>query len=251
MASMKMGKHEYHFTGSWLPNSVTLCNLFSGFFSILMITEERFELAAWLIFVSMICDSLDGNIARALKNPNIFGRELDSLADIVSFVVAPSLLAYKSWPPQFAPWTIVVVLIYLSAGAYRLARFNIRPPVRAHFEGFPTPAAAVIVAMTVIAYQKNEWPGIFHAIVDHGILMILLSVMMVSRVPYPKLSGVKFSKWQFLFYVSVLVFAVVFSMINAETAVVSLFLIFLFVSPVYFAYFPVKAAEEDEKYSVV
>ena len=248
---MKMGKHEYHFTGSWLPNTVTLCNLFCGFFSILMVTEERLETAAWLIFVSMICDSLDGNIARALKNPNVFGRELDSLADIVSFVVAPSLLAYKSWPPQFAPWTVIVVLIYLAAGAYRLARFNIRPPVRAHFEGFPTPAGAVIMAMTVIAYQKNEWPGIFHAIVDHGILMILISAMMVSRVPYPKLSGVKFSKWQFFFYLSILVFAIVFAVINVETAVASLFLLFLFVSPIYFVYFPVKSAEEKEKYSVV
>ncbi len=246
---MRIGKHEYRFMGSWLPNSVTLLNLFSGFFAILMVTEEKLQTAAWFIFASLICDSLDGNIARALKNPNIFGRELDSLADIVSFVVAPSLLAYKSWPGEFFPWTLLSVLIYLWAGAYRLARFNVRPPVKAHFEGFPTPAGAVIVAMTVIAYQKNEWPGIFHSIVDHGILMVVISVLMVSRIPYPKLSGIKFVKWQFLFYFGVIVFFTVLKWANLETALVSLFLLFLIVSPIYFHYLP-KSADEEEKYQV-
>ena len=205
--------------------------------------------SSWLIFVSLICDSLDGNIARALKNPNIFGRELDSLADIVSFVVAPSLLAFKSWPSQFAPWTLFVVMAYLSAGTYRLARFNVRPPVKAHFEGFPTPAGAVIVAMTVIAYQKNEWPGIFHYIVDHGILMMVISALMVSRIPYPKFSGIKFSKWQFFFYVSLILFVTVFVVINSETALVFLFLTYMIATPIYFLYFP-KPVDEKEKYSV-
>ncbi len=243
---MKLSERQYNFMSSWLPNSVTLLNLFSGFFAILMITEKNLETAAWLIFVSLICDSLDGNIARALKNPNIFGRELDSLADIVSFVVAPSLLAVKSWPTQYVPWTLLAALIYLSAGAYRLARFNVRPPVKAYFEGFPTPAGAVIVAMTVIAYQKNEWPGIVHYIADNGILMVVISVLMVSRIPYPKLSGIKFSKWQFFFYSCVIVFSIVFMKLNLETATCFLFLFFMLVSPIYFLYFP-KYADEKEK----
>jgi len=231
--------------GPWLPNAVTLCNLFAGFFSILAVTDERFELGAWLIFLAMIFDSLDGNIARALKQSNEFGRELDSLADVVSFVVAPTLLAYKSWPSELAPWGLIVVLLYLSAGTYRLARFNIRPPVRAYFEGFPTPAGAVIIAMTVIAYQKGEWLGIVHRMVDHGILMVAIGFLMVSSVPYPKISGMRFSKWQLLFYVGAIVFSLGFIVINFETAIALLFLSFLIVCPILFHFQKIADAKAE------
>ena len=89
---MRFKKYEHIHIGPWLPNAVTLCNLFAGFFSILAVCDGNFETAAWLIFLAMILDSLDGNIARALKQSNEFGRELDSLSDIVSFVVAPAFL---------------------------------------------------------------------------------------------------------------------------------------------------------------
>ncbi len=246
---MKIGEREYRFTTTWLPNTITMLNLFSGFSAILMVTDRRYVEASWLIFLSMIFDSLDGNVARALKNQNIFGRELDSLADIVSFVVTPSLLAYKCWADgEWAAVTSTASFLYLWAGAYRLARFNVRPPVKTYFEGCPTPAGAVIVAMTVIAYKKGEWLGIFNRMVDHGILMSVIAFLMTSRIPYPKFSGVKFSKWQFFFYAGFFFFVLIAVMASLETAVAALFLLYLFVSPIYFHCL---SKSKSEKYQVV
>lgn len=223
------------FSSAWLPNSVTYVNLFSGFLAILMIMQDRLSSAAWLILLAMVCDSLDGNIARALKNSSEFGRELDSLADMVSFVVVPPLLVCKSWPNEFSNWALLVAFTYLACGSYRLARFNVRPPVRTFFEGLPTPAAAVAMAMTVVIYQKNEWSGLFDYIFDHGILMLMVSVLMVSRIPYPKFSAIRFSKWKFFFYSALLVFFIVCVEVNPETAVGSVFFLFLVLAPIVFS----------------
>lgn len=248
---MKMDRSEFQFRYSWLPNTVTMLNLFSGFFAILMITEAKYVVAGWFIFAAMIFDSLDGNIARALKNPNIFGRELDSLSDIVSFVVAPALLVFRVWSGDtFSIVTLIAALTYLWAGTYRLARFNVRPPVRAYFEGCPTPAGGVTVVMSVIAYQRNEWPPIFHFVIQHGFLLFLISYLMVSRIPYPKLSGVKFSKWQFFFYIGALIFGYTSFVTSLETAIALLFMLYLFISPIFFHYLP-KPLEPKESYQVV
>lgn len=228
-------KKRGFFSSAWLPNSVTYLNLFSGFLAILMIMQDRLTSAAWLIVLAMVCDSLDGNIARALKNSNDFGRELDSLADMVSFVVVPPLLVCKSWPAEFSQWALLVAFTYLACGSYRLARFNVRPPVRTFFEGLPTPAAAVLLAMTVVIYQKNEWPGFFDYVYDHGILMLVVSVLMVSRIPYPKFSAIKFSKWKFFFYLALLVFFIACVQVNPETAVGSVFFLFLTLAPIVFS----------------
>lgn len=230
---MKQELKEERFSGSWLPNLITTGNLFSGFAAILLISNYKIEIAAWLILLAVICDSLDGNVARALKNTNVFGRELDSLADIVSFVVAPAFLVCKSWPAQFQVWTLLVAFFYLWAGTYRLARFNVKPPVKTHFEGLPTPAAAVIVAMAAIAYQKNEWAGILSHMIDRGILMIACGFLMMSRIPYPKFSGIKFSKWQLIFYLGSAVFISVGLLVNFETAIASLFFLFMLLPIVY------------------
>src|SRR5262249_36735867 len=109
----------------FLPDMVTSFNLFTGFLSILLVTRVRLRDAAWLIFLSMIWDSLDGNIARMFQNPTQFGRELDSLADIVSFVTAPALLAATFLVRKVSPWSLLWLYFYLAAGAFRLARFNI------------------------------------------------------------------------------------------------------------------------------
>ncbi len=213
----------------FLPDMITSFNLFTGFLSILMVTRGKVREAAWLTLLSMIWDSLDGNIARMFKNPTQFGRELDSLADIVSFVTAPALLAATFLVRKVSPWSLLLLYIYLAAGAFRLARFNIRPPVKGYFEGLPTPAAALTLSATILAYIKNDWE-------DHWLLIplvILLAAAMTSEIRYPKLSAMPFSKWQSFLYMTVaLLFAVLF-FFNLETAMSAVLLLFLFVAPLY------------------
>lgn len=224
---------RYHFSFSWLANTVTLFNLFSGFLAILMASEGHLDRAAWLILVALFWDSLDGNIARTFKNPTFFGRELDSLADIVSFVVAPAFIALKSWDYRLSPWTLLVVFFYLGAGAYRLARFNIKPPVKSAFEGLPTPAAAVTLAMTILAYLKNGWSDVTVFMFIQVLLMAVMSYLMVSHVHYPKLSALKFSRWSSLFYLELFVLVGAYVFMNVVTALASSFLVFLFLAPAY------------------
>jgi len=226
-------KRKHHFGFSWLANTVTLFNLFTGFLAILMASEGHLDRASWLILVALFWDSLDGNIARTFKNPTLFGRELDSLADIVSFVVAPAFIALKSWDFRLSPWTLLVVFCFLGAGAYRLARFNIKAPVKSSFEGLPTPAAAVTLVMTVLAYLKNGWSDVTMFMFLQVLLMAVMSYLMVSHVHYPKLSAMKFSRWSSLFYLELFVLAGAYVFMNTVTALASSFLVFLFVSPAY------------------
>lgn len=226
-------KNRKHFTFSWLPNTITLFNLFCGFLSIMSVVQGRHGTAALLILISLVWDSLDGNVARAFKNPTAIGRELDSLADIVSFVVAPTVLVVSCWHLPMNFITLLMSFSFLGAGAYRLARFNLNPPVKVNFEGLPTPAAAVILVALVLAYEKNAWSNVpfFAGMVQA--LMLLLSFLMVSHIAYPKLSAMKFKKWKSLFYIEVALFGLLTALMNVETALSTVSLVFLFISPAY------------------
>ena len=218
---------------NFLPDTITAFNLFTGFLSILMASQGKMQLAGWLIAIALVWDSLDGNLARAFKNPTLLGRELDSLADIVSFVVAPAFLVYSFLLNPWNLWIVLLLFLYLGAGAYRLARFNVQPPVKDYFVGLPTPAAAMVLSMTLLACVKNHWtdPVLFSLITVS--LLVILSCLMVSEIRYPKLSALRFSKWQSFFYAGAAVFAVVFFPFNVQTALCSLSLLYLFLSPLY------------------
>lgn len=216
-----------------IPNMVTLFNLFTGFFALLAICDNRIEYASWLILLAMIWDSLDGNIARIFKNPTLLGKELDSLADTVSFVVAPCVLMMRTIPHSHSPWMLAAVLFYLTAGSYRLARFNLHPPAKSYFEGLPTPAAALTLVMTVLAFQKrnpNDLPTL-SSLID--LLLFLAAFLMVSKISYPKLTGIKFSQWQSLLYLAAAVFIIVLKKVNLETSLASVCAIFIFLGPFY------------------
>ena len=230
MMRWKWNKRRYI---TFLPDMITFFNLFSGFLSILMTARGEIKTAAWLTAMSFIWDSLDGNIARIFKNPNSLGRELDSLADMVSFIVAPAFFAARFLLPHQSSWMFLPLFFYLAAGAYRLARFNIRAPIKQYFEGLPTPAAAIALNMTLLACVKNGWtdPSLF-TFVAVAFLM-LISFLMVSQVRYPKLSAIRFSKWQLLFYLGFVLYVVAFMNFNAETALASVFLLFVFLAPIY------------------
>ena len=228
-----MMKNKFYFSTAAFPNMITMLNLISGFFSILMSIHERFELAVWCVFLSLILDSLDGHVARIFGNATDFGRELDSLADLASFVIAPCVLVAQSCFPKTSIGLLVVVVCYLSAGAFRLARFNVNPTSGGKFEGLPTPAAALTVSMTILAFLKNGWESRPTFIVSAVFLMTAISFLMVSDIPYPKVSAIKFREWRPLFFVQIVLCAIFFFLFNIETAVAVVFLVFLVLAPFY------------------
>lgn len=223
-------RKEYFF---FLPNMITLFNLLTGFLSLVMASYGQFSTAAWLLVLSLVWDSLDGNIARMFNNPSELGRELDSLADVVSFVVAPVFLMSRFLLQRLSPWMLLFFFVYLAAGAYRLARFNVRPATKDHFEGLPTPASAMTLVMTVLACLKNDWTHLSLFGLLSTALIVLLSFLMVSRVYYPKLSALKFVQWRSLFYISMVLFVLMSFWFNVETAFASVFFLYVLIAPVY------------------
>jgi len=183
-----------------LPSIVTAANISSGFVSVIFSIRYDFNFAAWAIIVSMVMDALDGRIARLAQATSRFGVEFDSLADLVSFGVAPAVMMYQLILHTLGNPGIAIALFYVLCGALRLARFNVRAfngEPSTDFMGLPIPAAAGILASFVLSYQlfeiSNTVPvNMIHLVSDRmpflfkttPIIMVFLSVLMVSNVPY-------------------------------------------------------------------
>jgi CDP-diacylglycerol--serine O-phosphatidyltransferase len=138
-----------------LPSMMTVSNLLCGYASIVYSTRGDFDTAAVLIGVAMVVDTLDGFFARLTHSQSAFGAELDSLADVVSFGVAPAILAFTwgLWPLGRVGWA--AGFVYVTAAALRLARFNLQGMAvtdKRYFAGLPSPAAASVTAATVFLY---------------------------------------------------------------------------------------------------
>jgi CDP-diacylglycerol--serine O-phosphatidyltransferase len=131
-----------------LPNLFTTAALFSGFYAIVQAMNGAFDHSAVAIFVAMIMDALDGRVARMTHTQSEFGAEYDSLSDMVSFGVAPSLVAYEWALKPLGKWGWFAAFIYCCGTALRLARFNTNIGVvdKRFFQGLPSPAAAALVA---------------------------------------------------------------------------------------------------------
>lgn len=224
---------------TFLPNMITLFNLFTGFVAMIMAIHGHHRTACLLSIVCIIWDSLDGNIAKIFKNPTQLGKELDSLADMVSFVVTPAfIVATLFLNDAVENYMLIVLFAFLGCGAMRLAKFNLGGPVRESFEGLPTPAAAIILNMTIVASLKNNWTGTVFFAWGISLLIALLGFLMVSKVCYPKLSAMKYSKWKSLLYMDVIFAVSTGFFVNFETGLAASPLFFLFVAPIYCLPFP-------------
>lgn len=138
-----------------LPNLITLSSMFSGFYSILAAFNADYERASWAILIASVFDVLDGWVARLTHTATRFGIEIDSLSDAISFGVAPGVLVY-SWSLQsFGKIGWMAAFFLVACAALRLARFNVQmgSEEKKHFTGLPSPAAALMIATTVLAYQ--------------------------------------------------------------------------------------------------
>lgn len=170
-----------------VPSFFTLMNLFCGFLAIIQVSEGDLQKAAWLILLAAFFDMLDGMMARLTNGTSLFGMELDSLCDVVSFGVAPSFMIWSFGLNELGTTGVIVASLPALAGAIRLARFNVNyeGTKGAYFSGLPIPTTAmVIVAIILNDALVREWVS------DRGDLnlilttVIVLAGLMVTNIPF-------------------------------------------------------------------
>jgi CDP-diacylglycerol--serine O-phosphatidyltransferase len=167
-----------------LPSLLTTGNLFCGFLAMILTAEHRYDHAALAIFVAIVMDALDGRIARLMGTTSQFGLEFDSLADVVSFCVAPAFLLYSVALSHLGRPAWLGAFLFVICGALRLARFNVHTGTgdRRFFVGLPTPAAAGLAAATVLLLGGR--PPARWALVVIAAATYLIALLMVSTVRY-------------------------------------------------------------------
>jgi CDP-diacylglycerol--serine O-phosphatidyltransferase len=182
-----------------LPNLFTTAVLFSGFYAIVAATDGNFDRAGIAIFIAMVCDGLDGRIARWTNTQSEFGKEYDSLSDMVAFGLAPAIAAYQWGVVRIAEYGSVwgrlgwlATFFYAACAAFRLARFNSRAAGadKRYFEGLPSPSGAALLAGFVWMLNDLQQEGL-RALVMAFAAALVAGGLMVSRFPY--LSGKDFN----------------------------------------------------------
>jgi len=228
-----------------IPNTITSLNLVSGFISIIFILNGDLITASWLILAAMIFDFLDGFSARLLKSYSAIGKELDSLADVVSFGVAPGLIIFKLLAESFQlpqPFTVhsgtlssflllcTTAIMPVCAGL-RLAIFNVDETQAGSFKGLPTPANGLAVISLVIA-AHSAGTGIYQSLTGSPVFLIIftliLSVLMVSRIPLLSLktTHLKFKGNEGLYLLIIMAgVAFIFAGMNAAPLIIPLYIL--------------------------
>lgn len=175
---------------SSLANFFTVLSLACGFISIIFSLEGHFTFASWAIILSVIFDGLDGQIARMSASVSEFGKEMDSLVDVISFGIAPSILGYSFIYHDFYLWAIAVLFVYLVCSVIRLAKYNITVKEKTdnYFSGLPTTVSGGTLASFILMYRKNTYAP---SQVIFLLLVIILAILMVSKMKYVNLDGLK------------------------------------------------------------
>jgi CDP-diacylglycerol--serine O-phosphatidyltransferase len=231
-----------------LPNLMTAGNLFCGFTATLKILEgallqatnadlaaNRFHEAIWFILGAFVFDFLDGRLARLGGHESAFGREFDSLADIVSFGLAPALMVYRVVLNEFPNACWIIAFVYLACGALRLARFNTASANhdgtnhQNTFTGFPIPAAAGLIASITLfllwlaegEHHLGSWRFVLPP------LLLFLSFMMFSQFQYPSFKAVNWKTKKSIPRFLVIILVLIFTAMNYEWMPAVLFLAYL------------------------
>jgi CDP-diacylglycerol--serine O-phosphatidyltransferase len=210
-----------------LPNLFTLAAMFAGFYSVISAMNGHFENAAIAIFVALILDGLDGRIARMTNTQSAFGAEFDSLADMVSFGVAPALVAFTWALSSLGRIGWAVAFIYVAGTAIRLARFNtqIETADKNYFTGLASPAAAALVAGMI--WICNDYglvgEGLPLAVsILAAITTALSGVLMVTNIPYSSFKEIDFKAR--VPFVTILIVALGFAVITVDPPLILLVL---------------------------
>ena len=194
-----------------LPNLFTTANLFCGFYSAIASMKGMYEIAAVAILIAVVLDSLDGRIARMTHTTSRFGGEYDSLCDLVTFGVAPSLLVYNWSLLAYGKWGWLAAFLFCVCGALRLARFNVQIGVidSRVFNGLPIPGAAAVLATGVLLFYYLGGEGRFSNL-SVMIVVIAHSLFMVSSIKYYSFKDLNFfSRKPFMSFVLIVLILVI------------------------------------------
>ena len=203
-----------------LPNLLTTGCLFSGFYAIVAAIDGNFERAGIAVFVAMLFDGLDGRIARLTSTESAFGKEYDSLADMVAFGVAPAIVSYQwgvariaEYGKEWFRFGWIAAFFYAACAAMRLARFNVRSggQDKRYFEGLPSPSAAASVSAFIWSFSEWREPGLPGLILTF-VVTATAGGLMVSRFSYPSFKGFDLTRpvsfiWLVLIAAAISVFA--------------------------------------------
>ena len=210
-----------------LPNLFTTAGLFAGFYAIMQARLGGFEAACLAIYGAMLMDIVDGRLARLTNTQSEFGSEYDSLADMVSFGVAPAMVMYEFALINLERYALLPAFIYVACAALRLARFNVaKVSDKKFFIGVPSPGAAAMMASVIwvcVDYQISPkgYEGVF------ATLLVLLGLAMVSNIKYRSFKDFEFKGK--IPFVGLIVVVLIISLIYLDPPV-----FFLLLGAVYF-----------------
>ena len=237
---MNVDKNTPHKGIYLLPNLFTTAGLFSGFYAILAAVNGRFEVAAIAVFIAMILDGLDGRVARWTNTQSEFGAQYDSLADLVSFGLAPSLVVYqwalvhmKDIAVAWGKLGWMAAFIYVACAALRLARFNVQSEEvdKRYFIGLASPAAAAIMVGMVWVFNDMDVSG--KSIQIPALLMTLFAgLLMVSNIKFHSFKDFDFRSKVPLLFILVVVLVFALTAIDPPKVLFGVFLVYALSGPV-------------------
>jgi CDP-diacylglycerol--serine O-phosphatidyltransferase len=215
-----------------LPNLLTTAALFAGFYSIVAAMKGHFDVAAIAIFIAMIADGLDGRVARLTNTQTAFGAQYDSLADMVSFGMAPALVIFSWSLFHLGKLGWLASFLYASSTALRLARFNTQIIDKQYFQGLPSPAAAGIVASMVWLGSSYEIEGTGGIALPIAGMTLIAAALMVSTIRYYSFKNIDF-KGRVPFITAVLAVLMITGVaLNPPDVLFGLFFLYIFSGPV-------------------
>jgi CDP-diacylglycerol---serine O-phosphatidyltransferase len=222
-----------------LPNLLTTGCLFSGFYAIVAAIDEHFSAAGSAIFIAMIFDTLDGRIARLTRTESAFGKEYDSLADMVAFGLGPAIVAYQwgvvritEYGHYWGRFGWLACFFYAVAAALRLARFNTRAAAdKRYFEGLPSPSAAANVAAFVWFSSVWHEPGLI-GLIAAFIVTATAGALMVSRFSYPSFKQFNLDRRIKFAYVIIVPLFFVLVSLEPSTMLLSMFATYALSAPI-------------------
>ncbi|AZR72645.1 CDP-diacylglycerol--serine O-phosphatidyltransferase [Anoxybacter fermentans] len=165
----------------WIPCTLTMTNLFLGILALLHAFQGKFNIAAFLIIIAACVDRADGKVARRFNLTSDFGKELDSLSDLISFGVAPAVIAWGLSLNELGNIGYLLTACFPISGAYRLARYNVTE-FAGVFQGIPITVAGGLLSLVTLVTNRYDYHFLFYPAI-----ILILSYLMVSKIPFQKI----------------------------------------------------------------
>ncbi len=217
-----------------LPNLFTTACLFAGFYAIVAAMSGRFEAAAIAIFVAMVMDGLDGRVARLTNTQSDFGAQYDSLADMVSFGLAPALVVFEWSLSGLGKLGWLAAFIYTACAALRLARFNTQVGIsdKNYFQGLASPAAAAVISSMIWISNDHQFSGVDLKI-PAIIITVIVGLLMVSNIRYRSFKDLDLKGRVPFVWILAIVLVFVFISTDPPLVLFSIFMLYALSGPMF------------------